>query len=584
MTLGAFRENIAKKIGEENFKKVRSARVGLAGAGGLGSNCALHLVRVGFENLTIVDFDRVEASNLDRQFYFLDQVGMDKVEALKINLRRINPALNLNIIKKKIEKDNDVKFLRYAGKCRIIFDIRRGEDPRKAWERTLDSWNNRYGTSIKGTFDHLLPPFTISIGATARRQGEEMAPMLARAERLLNRAKTAGKNRVAFDGSGAQAAPVPAAQAAFPAANIENKELTEGQRAIFDKISDPSSGYAIVTLKGGEYGGLEYSVWSRIIAQLGRDYEITLGERRAVSRNEALRRWGLTGIRLHVKELRALGWINVEQGLALLQAEDGDGFNAWVNDILASVARGGHPDNELIRNLVFLWNYLQGDGRDGQTLLLKRRKEASRREILRKYGIKTRDALRALRVDDIDAATEQDFVDKLIVGRAETPRASPGTIRYVVYEELTSGALKKTAMAGRRDGVSNRTILASANAIHSPASGVELNRDCSLISENDTAIFTQHIQGASAARAPPEVRTSGNVIDEANIDPLYEPEVDHPAYGSNLIQKLIDAANTRIDAITGNDLDSKLERYRLKARRDFLVNGGLGREGCGEDG
>lgn len=106
MAIEVFRENIAKKLGEENFKKVRSARVGLAGAGGLGSNCALNLVRVGFENLTIVDFDRVDPTNLDRQFYFLDQVGMDKVEALKINLCRINPGLNLKIIKKKIEKYN----------------------------------------------------------------------------------------------------------------------------------------------------------------------------------------------------------------------------------------------------------------------------------------------------------------------------------------------------------------------------------------------------------------------------------------------------------------------------------------------
>jgi len=106
MTIEAFRKNLAGKMGEDNLKKVRSAKVGIAGAGGLGSNCALNLIRVGFENLTIVDFDRVEAANLDRQFYFLDQVGMDKVEALKINLLRINSGLNLNIIKKKIEKDN----------------------------------------------------------------------------------------------------------------------------------------------------------------------------------------------------------------------------------------------------------------------------------------------------------------------------------------------------------------------------------------------------------------------------------------------------------------------------------------------
>jgi len=87
MTLEVFRYDLIKKIGADNFKKVRSAKIGIAGAGGLGSNCAVNLVRVGFEKLTIVDFDRVDAANLDRQFYFLDQVGMDKVEALEKELR-----------------------------------------------------------------------------------------------------------------------------------------------------------------------------------------------------------------------------------------------------------------------------------------------------------------------------------------------------------------------------------------------------------------------------------------------------------------------------------------------------------------
>lgn len=106
MTIETFRANLIKKMGEKNFNKVRSVRVGIAGAGGLGSNCALNLVRVGFEKLTIADFDRVDASNLDRQFYFLDQVGMYKVEALETNLYRINPGLDLKIIKEKIEKNN----------------------------------------------------------------------------------------------------------------------------------------------------------------------------------------------------------------------------------------------------------------------------------------------------------------------------------------------------------------------------------------------------------------------------------------------------------------------------------------------
>ena len=68
-----------------------SACVGIAGAGGLGSNCAMHLVRSGIGKLVIADFDTVNESNLNRQFFFRDQVGRVKVEALRENLLRINP-------------------------------------------------------------------------------------------------------------------------------------------------------------------------------------------------------------------------------------------------------------------------------------------------------------------------------------------------------------------------------------------------------------------------------------------------------------------------------------------------------------
>ncbi len=74
-------------------EKLKSCSAGIAGAGGLGSNCAAALVRVGIGRLVICDFDVVEESNLNRQFYFRDQLGLAKVDALKINLLRINPDL-----------------------------------------------------------------------------------------------------------------------------------------------------------------------------------------------------------------------------------------------------------------------------------------------------------------------------------------------------------------------------------------------------------------------------------------------------------------------------------------------------------
>jgi len=117
MKIHMFEENLKKKLGADNFDKVRDARIGIAGAGGLGSNCALNLVRAGFKKLTIVDFDIVDPSNLDRQFYFLDQVGMSKVEALKINLARVNPALEIKAVNRKIEKSDVAKLF---GDCDVV--------------------------------------------------------------------------------------------------------------------------------------------------------------------------------------------------------------------------------------------------------------------------------------------------------------------------------------------------------------------------------------------------------------------------------------------------------------------------------
>lgn len=74
---------------------VRKGRVGIAGLGGLGSHIAFALARVGVGTLVLVDYDVVEPSNLNRQQYFIDQIGMSKAEALRENLTRINPYIDL---------------------------------------------------------------------------------------------------------------------------------------------------------------------------------------------------------------------------------------------------------------------------------------------------------------------------------------------------------------------------------------------------------------------------------------------------------------------------------------------------------
>ncbi len=86
--------------------KVKAATVGIAGLGGLGSAIAVALARVGVGKLIVADFDVVEPSNLNRQQYFVDQIGLLKTEALVSNLRKINPYVEVEAHAVKLTPDN----------------------------------------------------------------------------------------------------------------------------------------------------------------------------------------------------------------------------------------------------------------------------------------------------------------------------------------------------------------------------------------------------------------------------------------------------------------------------------------------
>lgn len=94
-------------------------RIGIAGCGGIGSNVAYHLVRAGVNSLKFGDFDRIEESNLNRQFYFKNQIGFYKSETLKENLLMINPNLNIENKVIKFEKENLVEFFK---DCDIVVE------------------------------------------------------------------------------------------------------------------------------------------------------------------------------------------------------------------------------------------------------------------------------------------------------------------------------------------------------------------------------------------------------------------------------------------------------------------------------
>ncbi len=86
-----------------------NVRIGIAGVGGIGSNVAMLLARAGAVSLVVVDFDKVEIQNLNRQFFFSDQVDMLKVEALADNLLRINSAIEIETHGTRLTPDNACK-------------------------------------------------------------------------------------------------------------------------------------------------------------------------------------------------------------------------------------------------------------------------------------------------------------------------------------------------------------------------------------------------------------------------------------------------------------------------------------------
>lgn len=95
-----------KGLTQQQSHRLRQARVAVVGLGGLGSNVAMWLARMGVGHLWLMDFDRVEWSNLNRQYYFLEDVGAYKAEALLPKLQQVNPYGDYRISTEKLTEAN----------------------------------------------------------------------------------------------------------------------------------------------------------------------------------------------------------------------------------------------------------------------------------------------------------------------------------------------------------------------------------------------------------------------------------------------------------------------------------------------
>lgn len=87
-------------------EKLSAGRVAIAGLGGLGSNVAYSLTRIGVGHLHLIDFDVVDITNLNRQQYFMAHLGMPKTDALESLLKKINPYLDIQTDCVRVTEDN----------------------------------------------------------------------------------------------------------------------------------------------------------------------------------------------------------------------------------------------------------------------------------------------------------------------------------------------------------------------------------------------------------------------------------------------------------------------------------------------
>ena len=121
-TKDEWNDALAKRHGKALQERFAAAVVAVCGLGGLGSNIATSLARAGIGKLILIDFDKVDITNLHRQQYKVSQVGKFKTEALNENLKEIAPNLEIETHTVRIDENNAIALLKSADVICEAFD------------------------------------------------------------------------------------------------------------------------------------------------------------------------------------------------------------------------------------------------------------------------------------------------------------------------------------------------------------------------------------------------------------------------------------------------------------------------------
>lgn len=143
-----FYNALIERHGADNQKKFDSATVAICGLGGLGSNIAICLARAGVGKLILIDFDKVDISNLHRQQYKADQVGRPKPDALSDNLKEINPYITIETHNTKVTEENVIELTKEADIVCEAFD--KAENKAMLVNAILENAPEKYLVSSSG--------------------------------------------------------------------------------------------------------------------------------------------------------------------------------------------------------------------------------------------------------------------------------------------------------------------------------------------------------------------------------------------------------------------------------------------------
>lgn len=172
--------------------RLKDKVVGIAGCGGLGSNCAIALARVGVGRLIIADYDKIEILNLNRQYFFTDQVGKAKVLALKENISRIDPFIKVETHEIQLNERNIPIVFKDCDVITEAFD--RADMKQMIIETVLEKMPDRYlvcGSGLAGWGENNSIGTTVSgklyiIGDGVKEVSDEYPPLAPRVGIVAN--------------------------------------------------------------------------------------------------------------------------------------------------------------------------------------------------------------------------------------------------------------------------------------------------------------------------------------------------------------------------------------------------------------